>query len=225
MRRTMVKMAALLALGLGVGPVLVGGPPPGPPPTPPPEPPPPPTYPCAFSPLPADLAAQLRETIPLEPDLREAARALDRGGWPLAYTDQDLQIHINPERTGLPALVHFPQLQRGAFIGGLRSHVRFHILDRGQCFLAQAPAPAHDEGLYLLWMAHLPTLGIPLPPELAGKFTWFLVWIKVADPPEPVALTFYPDSLYHSPEEMLKAARSLADGGLLAPKPSGSAQD
>ncbi len=91
--------------------------------------------------------------------------------------------------------------------------------------MAQAPAPAHAEGLYLRWMAHLPTLGIPFPPEPAGKFTWFWVWIKVADLPEPVALTFYPDSLDHAPEEMLNAARSLADGGLLAPKPSGSAQD
>lgn len=141
---------------------------------------------------------------------------------------------MNPEWSGIQPLLNFGQLQQGAFIGGMKALVKFQIIDRGQCFPTLAAARSYDDGSYLLWMANAPILGIKDPPELIAAgihLNWFMAVVKVEVSADgkidirDIALVFYPDARYHSPEDMLKAARSLDDGGILAPLPPETATD
>ncbi len=227
----MLRITVLLAFCLlagGILPEAFAGPPPGPPPPPPPPeptPPPPPVYPCAL--VSPELIDLIGPKLPFEPDdgLR-AARSLEDGSWPLSHDGKVFKTYVNPEWTGIWALLKFTQLQRGAFIGGVKASVQFRITDRGQCFPTVAAARSLDEGSYLLWMAHAPTLGIKLPPELTAGLNWFMAIIEVEISPDGridirdiAGIIFYPDAMYRSPEEMLKTARSLDDGGILVPLP------
>jgi hypothetical protein len=208
-------------------------PPPGPPPTPPPPPPEPePTpemWPCAhITPLPPEIGDELLRLIPIPPPFEP-----DDGL--LFYDGRYFKTFIRPEWQGVQAFLNFDQLQRGAFIGGMRALVRFQIIDRGQCFPTLAAARSYDDGSYLFWMANALILRIKDPPEMitAGiHLNWFMAVIKIGISPDGkvdikdiAAIIFYPDARYHSPEEMLKAARSLDDGGILAPLPPETATD
>ncbi|MCR4403751.1 MAG: hypothetical protein NUW06_00365 [Candidatus Acetothermia bacterium] len=237
-RKTMLLALFLLALAVAGGLLVLAGastvgPPPTPPPPPEPSPPPPPVYPCAITPLPPEMDDGLRAKLPFEPDLLRAARSLDDGSWPLAYDGQYFKTFMNPEYSGIQALLRFDQLQRGAFIGGMKALVPFQIIDRGQCFPTLAAARSYDDGSFLMWMANAPILGVKLPPELLAiaklppgmlDLNWFMALIRVQISPngkvdikDIAALIFYPDARYHSPEEMLGAARAYDDGGILAP--------
>lgn len=252
-REAALRIAALLALcllalagGILSGALAVGqpyGPPPGPPPPPPPPLPPAPTpplpevYPCALVPIPPELIDWLRAKIPPEMIL-QAARSLDDGSYPLSYDGKYFKTYINPDWSGIQALLKFDQLQRGAFIGGMKALVPFQIIDRGQCFPTLAAARSYDDGSYLLWMAHgavvlgPPRNRIPIKEGRTIELNWFMAVIRVETSPDGkvdirdiAAIIFYSDAKYHSPEDMLKAARSLDDGGILAPLPSETAAD
>jgi len=103
--------------------------------------------------------------------------------------------------------------------------VKFEIIDRGQCFKPLGAARSYDAGDYLVLMANAPVLGIKPPPEWDIPLNWFIVFVRDINADGKIdirniaALVFYPDSKYRSPEEMLKAARSFDDGGILVAKP------
>lgn len=144
---------------------------------------------------------------------------------------KDFKTYINPEWRGAQALLKFAQLQKGAFIGGMKALVKFQIIDRGQCFEHLGAARSYDDGSYLLWMANAPALGMTPRNRLPGvggriiELNWFIVIIRdinadgKVDIRDVAAIAFYPDAKYRSPEDMLKAARSLDDGGILKPLP------
>lgn len=180
-------------------------------------------YPCALVPLPPEITGSILPKISPGDALR-AARAFDDGSWLLSYDGKDFKTFINPKPPPEP------ELQRGAFIGGMKALVKFAIIDKGQCF---GGVRSFDDGFYLIWMAHggvilgrMPMNGIPLTG--AGGRTFEVKWFMALVRPSPdgkitiEALIFYPDDTYRSPEEMLKAARSLDDGGLLKPLPPGA---
>lgn len=233
-RLAVTILAFFLLVGSSVTGAATAGPPPGPPPPPPPPPPPepsPPELPCVLAPLPPELDAVLR--VKLAPELLAAARALDAGSWPLPYDGKEFKTYINPERSGFQVLLNFSRLQQGSYIGGMKALVPFQLIDKGQCFPASAARRALDAGSYLLWMADAAILGVKLPPEtlLAGiHLNWFIALIRVEISQDEkidigdITLIFYPDAKYRSPEEMLKAARSLDDGGILAPLPRQTAR-
>ncbi|MGQ9734740.1 MAG: hypothetical protein ACUVQU_06855, partial [Candidatus Bipolaricaulia bacterium] len=217
-----LRIAGILTLCLLAGSVFLGastaGPPAPPPPTPPPpepEPTPPPeVYPCILeAPLPPEIIT-LRVKLPFEP--------ADIDSWIKAeplYESGPFKTFINPKFQGINALLNFSELQQGAYIGLLQAAVPFRFEFKGG---ERCPAPpvgaarSMDDGSYLLSMANAPTLGIKIPPEL--MMNWFVALVRVKIPFEPAdigAIIFYPDARYRSPEEMLKAARSLDDGGIL----------
>ncbi len=233
-RRTALRMGAILALCLLAGGALLGastagppGPPPGPPPppTPPPEPeptpPPQPVYPCVLeAPLPPEMDAGLRAARSIDDPPIEIGSWLEPG--PL-YESGPFKIFINPEFQGLNALLNLARLQQGAYIGLLQASVPFQFAHRGGERCPPPPVGAArsiDDGSYLLWMANAPVLGIKIPPEMIA-LNWFVALVKVKIPFEPDigGIIFYPDARYRSPEEMLKAARALDDGGILMPLP------
>ncbi len=201
-----------LAAGATLGVAAVAGPPPGPPPPPAEEPPPPPTEPCAWAPLPAEIGHWLRAQLAPE-ELTAAAASLADGTWPVWYDGGDLKLYLNPVFSGIQALLNFPRLGRGALVGGMKASGRFQIVDRGRCFPALGTSPAVEEGGFLLWMAHAPTLGTWPLPELALPMNWFMVLLPLNDPFAPAGVIFYPDPLYRSPEAMLRALRPYDEGG------------
>ncbi len=187
----------------------------------------PPEYPCALVKIPPEMDRLLRSKIPFEPAL-QAARSIDDGSWLLAYDGKEFKTFINPKYLPIPTPPEMiEELERGAFIGGMKALVKFEITDRGQCF---GGARSYDDGSYIIWMAHGGViLGEPprnrLPSAGGGtvELNWFVALVRAKIPFEPDtdigAIIFYPDDKYRSPEEMLKAARSYDDGGILIAKP------
>ncbi|MDW8111658.1 MAG: hypothetical protein RMJ96_08655, partial [Candidatus Bipolaricaulota bacterium] len=147
------------------------------------------------------------------------------------------KTYINPKYQAIP-LPPPPQLllelQHGAYIGGTKARVKFEIIDRGGCMPPCVGAcSSFDDPWWPLLMAHAgvllgrtPMNGIPITG--AGGRTieikWFVALVRVGPDGKTTleALIFYPDDKFRSPEEMLKAARSYDDGGILKPSPPGN---
>lgn len=186
-RRMTLRIAGILALCLLAGSAfLAAGPPAGPlgppppttPPPPPPEPPPPPPlYPC-ISILPPVLLASVASDMKQDlKDIGDIARWTEAGPF---YESGPFKTFINPEFQGINALLKFDQLQKGAYIGILQAAAKFRFAYKGGEKCPPPPVgPAHslDEGSYLLWMAHAPTLGCRLPPELI-TMNWFMAIVS-----------------------------------------------
>ncbi len=221
-KRTLLRMVATLLVCLLAGSVLSGAlaaGPPGPPPPkpPPPEPPPPPeVHLRIIVPLPPEMDDGIRARISPEEMLR-ASRSLDDGSYLLSYDGKDFKTFINPEWRGVGVMFKIDQLKKGAFIGATRALVPFCIMDKaeGKC---KGNFPAGD---YFVWKAHAAVvLKIKPPPEMIDM-NWFIAFVRLT-PDGKIdikAVIYYPDPKYRSPEEMLKAARSLDDGGILKPLP------
>lgn len=97
--------------------------------------------------------------------------------WPELYASQYFKTYINPKYQAIP-LPPPPQLllelQGGALIGMLRALVKFEIIDKGGCIpRVGGPARSYDDARGPFPLAHAPTLGVRLPPELLGKLNWF----------------------------------------------------
>ncbi|MDW8141239.1 MAG: PKD domain-containing protein, partial [Candidatus Bipolaricaulota bacterium] len=176
-------------------------------------PPLPETWPCvlapndaAFAPIADQLAKKLPPSpMPIDPP----------PDWPELYASQYFKTYINPKYQAIP-LPPPPQLllelQGGALIGMLRALVKFEIIDKGGCIpRVGGPARSYDDARGPFRLAHAPTLGVRLPPELLGKLNWLMLYARDTnadgkiDAQEIEVIIFYPDDKFRSPEEMLKA--------------------
>lgn len=247
-RRTMLRLIGFLVLGLLAGNAFVGGltigqpipVPPQPEPTPPPQ----PVCPCILlPPLPPEIDDGLRARIPIPPPEPEPWMAVYEGKHFKTFINPEFQginalLKFNELRQGayigrLEAAVPF----RFEFKGG-----------EGCPPPPVDAARPLDSGTYFLWMAHGgvflgPRNRLPLVGGGTIELNWFvaLVTIKIPFEPAIAAIIFYPDTepepypiepgpsptgiifyseaKYRSPETMLKAVRSLDDGGILVPLP------
>ena len=230
----MRRKTALRVVGLGLlvlcllgGSALLGastaGPPKPPPPPPELEPLPEPVYPCILVAtwIPPETDDEIEARIPFEPDVGDWVEA-----GPL-YVSGPFKTYINPKFQGANALRNFSQLQQGAFIGLLQAAVPFRFAFKGGERCPPPPvgaARSYDDGNYLLWMAHAPVLGGIFFEVLA--MNWFMAMVKCDITPDGkidirdvIALAYYPDGKYRSPEEMLKSTRTDEDGGFLIEQP------